>query len=124
LPLVLIVDDDASVADTFARILRLEGYDVLTALTTEAALRAVDQSHPDAILLDLLMPVEDGVAFLRRLRAQEVERRTPVAIITGDYFARETIGRELNELHAVLYFKPVWIADLVEIARRLLSPGP
>ena len=118
---ILIVDDDRSVLDTFRRMLDLEGHEVVTALDTEAALHELERAQPDAILLDLRMPVESGIAFLRRLRAQEGSRRTPVAIITGDYFARESLGEELRELQASVYYKPVWLADLIAIVQQLLE---
>jgi CheY-like chemotaxis protein len=117
---VLIVDDDPSVIQTFGRMLGLTGYDVVTALDAEAGLRAIATAHPDAVLLDLRMPLVDGLAFLRRLRADESDRRMPVAIITGDYFIDEHLARELNELDAVVFFKPVWLEDLVVITDRLL----
>jgi DNA-binding response OmpR family regulator len=117
---VLIVDDDPGVVQAFSYILRSEGYEVLTAFDAQAALREVETSHPDAVLLDLRMPLMDGLAFLRRLRAHEEQRHTPVAIVTGDYFVDETITDELRELEADLYFKPVWLQDLVDITRRLI----
>jgi DNA-binding response OmpR family regulator len=120
LSLLLIVDDDACTLDTLGRMLRLEGYTVLTAGDSDAALRAVDVSRPDAIRLDLHMPLRDGLTFLRILRGQEGVRRTPVAIMTGDYFVADTVGDELRELQADLYFKPIWLADLLAMVERLL----
>jgi DNA-binding response OmpR family regulator len=118
---ILIVDDDAAVTDMFARMLRLEGYDVVVALTAESGLREVDAVRPpDAVLLDLRMPLCDGLAFLRWLRAKENRRHTPVAVITSDYFLEETVARELHELDAAVYFKPLWFEDLVGITRELL----
>ena len=66
---ILIVDDDEGVTQTFARMLRLEGYDVRTAMNAETGLIEAEQCHPDAIILDLRMPLVDGLGFLRRLRA-------------------------------------------------------
>ena len=83
---ILIVDDDEGVTQTFARMLRLEGYQVRTAVSAENGLREAEESHPDAIILDLRMPLVDGLGFLRRLRAHDDQRDTPVAIVTGDYF--------------------------------------
>jgi two-component system response regulator MprA len=117
---VLIVDDDPSVLHTFGQMLRLEGYEVVTALGADAGLREVDTFHPDAVLLDLRMPLTDGIAFLRRLRARE-ERRTPVAIVTGDYMVEEATTRALRELEADVYYKPVWLEDLLDIMRRLIQ---
>jgi CheY-like chemotaxis protein len=117
---VLIVDDNASVIDTLARMLRLDGYDVLTAVDAEEAWRQVTTTRTDAILLDLRMPLVDGVMFLRRLRAQESGRHTPVAIITGDYFIDDSLAHELRDLDAVVRFKPLWLEDVVTLVDRLL----
>ena len=118
---ILIVDDDEGVTQTFARMLRLEGYEVRTAMNAETGLREAEQSHPDAIILDLRMPLVDGLGFLRRLRAHDQQRTTPVAIVTGDYFLDETVATELQQLGAELKFKPLWLEDLVGLARNLLQ---
>ncbi|MBI3494174.1 MAG: response regulator [Acidobacteria bacterium] len=118
---ILIVDDDEGVTHTFARMLRLEGYQVRTAVNAETGLREAQQSHPDAIILDLRMPLLDGLGFLRRLRAHDDQRSTPVAIVTGDYFLDDSISTELRELGAELRFKPLWLEDLVGLARNLLK---
>jgi len=118
---VLIVDDDPGVTDTFARMLRLEGYDVRTAVTGEAGLGEAEGGKPDAIILDLRMPTVDGLVFLRRLRARDRLRQTPVAIVTGDYFLDDTTSRELRELGAKVYFKPIWLEDLVRITHALTT---
>jgi len=118
---ILIVVDDDGVTQTFARMLRLEGYQVRTAATAETGLLAVSESHPDAIILDLRMPLVDGLGFLRRLRAREEERATPVAIVTGDYFLEDDVSSELRSLGAELRFKPMWLEDLLGLARNLLG---
>jgi DNA-binding response OmpR family regulator len=118
---ILIVDDDEGVTQTFARMLRLEGYQVRTAVSAETGLRVAEESHPDAIILDLRMPIVDGLGFLRRLRALDEQRSTPVAIVTGDYFLEDKVSSELRELGAELRFKPMWLEDLVGLARNLLG---
>ena len=118
---ILIVDDDEGVTQTFARMLRLEGYQVRTAMTAETGLRDAGTVHPDAIILDLRMPLVDGLGFLRRLREREDTRATPVAIVTGDYFLEDEISLELRALGAELRFKPLWLEDLVGLARDLLK---
>jgi len=117
---VLIVDNDPGVLQTFAQMLRLEGYEVVTALDSAAALREVETSPPDAVLLDLRMPLMDGLAFLRQLRAHGEQRHTPVAIMTADYSVDEATTIELRKLESDLYFKPLWLQDLVYIVQRLL----
>jgi DNA-binding response OmpR family regulator len=118
---ILIVDDDEGVTQTFARMLRLEGYQVRTAVSAEKGLQEAEQSHPDAIILDLRMPLVDGLGFLRRLRSRNEHSSTPVAIVTGDYFLDDAVSNELRELGAELRFKPLWLEDLVGLARNLLK---
>jgi DNA-binding response OmpR family regulator len=119
---ILIVDDDEGVTQTFARMLRLEGYQVRTAVSAESGLKEAQSSHPDAIILDLRMPLVDGLGFLRQLRSRDDQKSTPVAIVTGDYFLDDAISTELRELGAELRFKPLWLEDLVGLARNLLQP--
>ncbi len=118
---ILIVDDDEGVTQTFARMLRLEGYQVRTAVTAESGLKEAQSSQPDAIILDLRMPLVDGLGFLRQLRSHDQQKTTPVAIVTGDYFLDDAISTELRELGAELRFKPLWLEDLVGLARNLLQ---
>jgi DNA-binding response OmpR family regulator len=118
---VLIIDDDEAVTQTFAGILRLEGHEVRTALDAESGLKQADTLHPDAIIVDLRMPLINGLGFLYRLRARERCKDTPVAIVTADYTLDESIPRELAELGAQLHFKPLWLEDVVDLAHSLLA---
>jgi two-component system, OmpR family, response regulator MprA len=118
---ILIVDDDPSVTETFERMLRLEGYHVVTALSAEAGLNQAQKSHPHAIILDLRMPLVDGLQFLRTLRSKEELSKMPVAIVTGDYFLDDAVSRELRGLGAEVRFKPLWLEDLLALARNLLK---
>ena len=121
---ILIVDDDEGVTHTFARVLRLEGFLVNTAFDAEGGLQIAATARPSAIILDLRMPLVDGLGFLRRLRQHEAHRETPVAIVTGDYFLDEAVADELRQLGAELRFKPMWLEDLVGLARDLLRVTP
>jgi DNA-binding response OmpR family regulator len=115
------VDDDRSVADTFARMLKLEGFGVVTALSAEAGLEAAKASPPDAIILDMRMPITNGLQFLRLVRSRPHLVEVPVAIVTGDYFLPESIQHELKSLGASIRFKPMWLEDLIALARTLVS---
>ena len=117
---VLVVDDDEGVTQTFALMLRFEGYLVRTAVNAEEGLIEAAQRRPDAIILDLRMPLVDGLGFLRRLRAHDDQRDTPVAIVTGDYFLDDSVSTELRELGAELRFKPLWLADVVDLVGQLI----
>jgi CheY-like chemotaxis protein len=121
---VLVVDDDQFVRETFAMTLKLEGYDVVTVRTGEAAVHAAAARPPDLIFLDLHLPDFDGVTLLREFRSVFNNRATPVAIITGDYFLADDVTRELIELGAQLRFKPVWTEDLIALTHSLLHAAP
>ena len=71
-------------------------------------------------ILDLRMPLVDGLGFLRKLRAHDDQRATPVAIVTGDYLLDDSVSTELRELGAELRFKPLWLAELVDLVGHLI----
>jgi two-component system response regulator PrrA len=118
---ILIVDDDRAVADTFARMLKLEGFQVATAVNPEVGLELADSVRPNAIILDLRMPILNGLQFLRNIRTKPYLVDVPVAIVTGDYFMSDSMASELRALGASVRFKPLWLEDLVALARTLLS---
>jgi two-component system response regulator PrrA len=118
---ILIVDDDRAVVDTFARMLKLEGFAVATAINPEAGLQLAEDVRPDAMILDLRMPLVNGLQFLRQIRAKPGLAEVPVAIVTGDYFLGESTAAELKALGASVRFKPMWLEDLVALARTLLG---
>jgi len=91
-PCVLVVDDDAALARLLSLMLRDGGFDVASAANGETALAEVEANRPDAIVLDLEMPVMDGRAFFRTLRARG--DRTPVLVLSA-YNARRA-QRELG----------------------------
>jgi two-component system, OmpR family, response regulator PrrA len=119
-PTILIVDDDRSVADTFARMLKLEGFSVATALNAERGIELADNVRPQAIILDMRMPITNGLQFLRTIRSKPHLVDIPVAIVTGDYFLAEPIQHELKALGASLRFKPLWLEDLVALAKTMV----
>ena len=123
-PRLLIVDDDDVTSKTFARILTLEGFDVRTAGSAESGLREIEALRPDAVILDLRMPYINGLGLLYRLRAVDPGRQMPVAIVTGDQCLDDSVIRELRELGAEVRFKPLWVEDLVDVARSLVGSRP
>jgi DNA-binding response OmpR family regulator len=120
-PRILIVDDDETVLQTFAKALSLEGFDVRTAASPLVGLQEVEETSPDVILLDLRMPFINGVGFLYRLRALREHRHIPVAIITGDSCIDDPAMVELHDLDAEVCFKPMWIDEVVTLTRSLLA---
>ena len=118
---VLIVDDDRSVADTFARMLKLEGFEVATAINAEAGLELAENVRPRAIILDMRMPITNGLQFLRMVRSKPHLVEVPVAIVTGDYFLPDSMLMELKSLGASIRYKPLWLEDLVALAKTMVA---
>jgi two-component system OmpR family response regulator len=68
---VLVVDDEPSLAELLASVLRYEGWDVRTAATGASAVRMARQFKPDAVILDVMLPDFGGLEVLKRLRAEQ-----------------------------------------------------
>ena len=119
-PTILIVDDDPSVIDTFTRLLKLDGFEIASSINPMRAIDLAITIRPAAIILDVRMPILNGVQLLRQMRAEPLLAATPVAIVTGDYFLSETIHRELGSLRAAVRFKPLWAEELAALAKTLI----
>ncbi|HUQ63991.1 MAG TPA: response regulator transcription factor [Acidimicrobiales bacterium] len=114
---VLIAEDDQSVRDSLARVLTFEGYEVQTTVNGAEALTAVLDTPPDLIVLDVLMPVLDGLTACRRLR--QAGDRTPVLMLT----ARHEVTDKVAGLDAGAddyLVKPFALDELLARVRALL----
>src|SRR5215469_3636714 len=67
---VLVVDDEPSLAELLASVLRYEGWAIQTAGDGSSAVRAAREFRPDAVVLDIMLPDFDGLEVLRRVRAE------------------------------------------------------
>lgn len=82
-PLVLVIDDDASVAEVVCEMLAQRGYRTEAALSAHEAVATARQRPPDAVLLDLLLPDSSGWDVLARLRRSPASKDVPVIILSG-----------------------------------------
>lgn len=119
---VLVIDDDEGLRSAYSRVLTREGYAVHTAANAEDALAYVKQERPDAILLDLRMPLINGVGFLYRLRQEPANQNIAVALITGETSLDESTISDLRELSAQVWHKPLSLDDIRRVTRALVSP--
>jgi two-component system OmpR family response regulator len=92
---ILVVDDEPSIVDAVATSLRYEGFDVTEAVNGRLALSAAQDSPPDLIVLDVMLPDLDGLEVTRRLRSEGI--RVPVLFLTArdaveDKVAGLTVG--------------------------------
>ena len=91
--MVLIVDDDPGILDMLSRLVAQTGRRTQTAHNGLEALKTLEHTHPDLILLDLLMPEMDGFAVLDALRARETTRNIPVIILTASLLSDADLER-------------------------------
>jgi two-component system phosphate regulon response regulator OmpR len=118
---ILVVDDDARIRDLLRRYLEQEGFEVMLAEDGKALNRIMQRDPVDLIVLDLMMPGEDGLSICRRLRASS--DRTPIIMLTAkgedvdrivglevgadDYLGKPFNPRELlARINAVLRRRP------------------
>jgi CheY-like chemotaxis protein len=80
---VLVVDDHSDIRLIYSRILRDAGYDVQSARDGSEALQQIEKQAPDLILLDVFMPVMNGVEFLEHLRHDAAHQKIPVVLMSA-----------------------------------------
>ncbi len=116
---ILVIDDEPGVVTALKEWLEGNRYEVLTALDGESGLNKAFSEKPDLIILDILMPGIDGYQVLKRLRANQVNRRTPVLMLTakGEIDSIE----HSQKLEASDYFiKPVDLEKLREAIHKYI----
>ena len=113
---ILIVEDEASIAEPFARLLEREGFETTVAATAAGALAAARDEPPDLVLLDLVLPDGDGRDVCRTLRA---ESGVPVIMLTARGTETDrVVGLELGADDYVV--KPFSAAEVVARIRAVL----
>jgi two-component system alkaline phosphatase synthesis response regulator PhoP len=120
---ILVVDDDSDSLEFAAATLTREGYEVITATDGKEGLaKAIDQ-HPDLVILDVVMPEQDGWDTCDQLREIKELQKVPVVYLTcvegpgtlyTDHGLYETVWDEYLR-------KPVVAKDLVRVVGRLLQ---
>ncbi len=122
--LVLVVEDDADIRELLWRYLEKEKYQLLLAKDGEEGLERAEGQKPDLIILDLMLPKQDGLSVLRQLRKSEATAAIPVLILTakGDE-ADRIVGLELGaDDYVTKPFSPREVAARVKaLLRRSVS---
>jgi len=114
---VLVVDDEHNLTELLSMALRYEGWDVRTASTGSAAVRAAREFEPDVVVLDMMLPDFDGLEVLRRMRAHNCA--IPVLFLT----AKDAVEDRVNGLTAGgddYVTKPFSLEEVVARLRSLM----
>ncbi|MEK8029648.1 phosphate regulon transcriptional regulator PhoB [Ideonella sp. DXS29W] len=141
MPTVLVVEDEAAIAELVAINLRHAGFEVTLAENADQAMVAVDAVLPDLVLLDWMLPGQSGVALARRWRADARTRELPIIMLTAradetdkvagldagadDYLTKPFSTQELlARIRAVLRRRvPEALDTVVEIGGLKLDPS-
>lgn len=116
---ITVIDDDLRMLRVLKEYLHRE-YDVATAINGKTALKFLESKSTDLILLDYVMPEEDGPAVYAKIRALPAYEKTPIVFLTG-MSEREKI-RKVMELHPQGYLlKPIVRERLIETIENLLN---
>ena len=117
---ILVIDDDPAMLDFLTQRLAPEGFSVSTAASGHDGINQALIHRPDLILLDLRMPVQDGVTICKVLRANPKTQRIPIIVITG-----VLLPSQLEEARTSgaddFAFKPVDPTDLLIRIRTMLA---
>src|SRR5438132_2482858 len=118
---VLIVDDDAALREVLSCLLAEDGWRVATAADGEAALAAVEQHKPSAVVLDLMMPRVDGFEVLQTLRRRPSTQDLPVIVVTAKDLTDEDRERLARNAQRVIVKQAVPLEELREEIRGILT---
>lgn len=110
---ILITEDETLLRNALSEKLRLEGFEVLAAENGQKGLDLALAEHPDLILLDIIMPVMDGLTMLKKLREDAWGKEAAVILLTN-LSANDHIMPEVIEQQPAFYLvKTDWTLDKV-----------
>ena len=126
---ILLVDDEPDLLETTKFRLELEGYEVVTATDGLRGLEAFLEHRPSLVVMDVMMPGENGYRVARRIREDEesgkLSSRTPIVLLTARDLSgdpeRENMFMEFSGADHVLY-KPFDLEQLVDQVGAIHSP--
>lgn len=114
---ILMIDDDEDLRELLGMFFQMEGYEVFHASNGEEGKKQLETLTPDLITLDMMMPVLDGMGFLRWLR-QEAKSDLPVIALSGR--AKAHTEKTVQELGvSELFYKPCDPENIVSRAKEI-----
>ena len=117
---VIICDDDPLLAELLEHRLGLQGYETAVARDGGEALALIAERSPDAVIMELMLPVNDGYQVLRRIRENDRLKNLPVIMLSARKQARDIV--EALELGASDYVtKPFILEELIVRLARLMG---
>ncbi|CAN5701354.1 response regulator [soil metagenome] len=119
--LILIVEDDADTRTIYTRALEAQGYEVLVATQGAEGVHLARRHQPDLILMELRMPVMDGVEAIRYLKADPQTSAIPVCAISAHNLGNDAPSPEDSLIWDCILTKPIDPAVLVQEIRKRIG---
>lgn len=118
---VMIIEDELLLNDAYAQVLSAANISLLRAYNGQEALDILSEETPDIILLDLRMPVMDGISFLKKLQPKETMPQTKI-IVFSNYDDQREIDQAFS-LGAMHYMLKAWATpdELIKLIREVDS---
>jgi DNA-binding response OmpR family regulator len=116
---ILVVDDEVDIRNLLRQSLSTN-YDIVEASDGIEAVEKATESKPDLIILDIMMPRQDGYKTCLKIKASDDTRNIPVLMLTGvDYELNRKLGEQLGA--ADYMTKPFMLETLIETVKRLIE---
>jgi CheY-like chemotaxis protein len=117
--LILIIDDEFSVAEVVEAILTDAGYEVITASNGRQGLERAKQKRPDLVLLDFMMPIMGGPSTLTAFREEPGLHDVPFVVMSS--LPESTVASAAHGEYAAFLSKPFKIRDVVHTVNDVLG---
>lgn len=117
---IMVVEDYDDTRMLLKQGLEMLGYSVLEASNGQEAVDIADREHPDLILMDLDLPILDGIAATQQIRQQEHMESVPIVAVTAyplSYSRVKAFAKGCNEYMP----KPIDMSELARVVNRYLS---
>lgn len=102
MPKILVVDDEEDVVRLIEFRLQKEGFETISCGDGQTAVKLTEEEKPDLVILDIMMPLMDGMETLRQIRSRRGTSRTPVIMLTA-----KTASVTVDEA------RQLWVSDYV-----------
>lgn len=118
---IVLAEDDVVLQEMYTERLKTEGYNVLVAHDGREALDHIEKGKPDLIMLDIMMPQLNGIDVLKRLKASEETKNTPVIVATALVQDIDELKKMLGSKDSYLIKSEVTPGEIIELVKQKLA---
>jgi CheY-like chemotaxis protein len=121
---ILVVDDSPIVQNMTEKLLKSNGYDVITAWAAEECIEKAMSELPDAILLDIILPDGDGKDIAKKLKGESRTKNIPIIFISNTIDMKDDKGYESFEIEGEIcraFAKPLRRRKILSVIRREIN---